>query len=126
MRMNRWACCVLAGIWVLPSVAVAQDTAGVGAIRGTVAGAGRAQAVNVALCVRGLDRCTTSDATGHFLLSDLRAGRYELEIAGPSPAPLIAAVDVRAGRETLVDVILPATDAVQETVTVAAPTFVAA
>ena len=124
--MMRTVASVFACIGLIPAAGIAQDTAGVGAIRGTVAGPGPVPAVSVAVCVRALDRCTATDASGRFLLNDLRAGLYELEIVGRSGAPLITAVDVRAGRETVVDVTLPAADAVSETVTVVAPTFVAA
>ena len=110
---------------LLPAVAAAQDTVGVGAIRGAVSGAG-GPAAGVAVCVPALDRCTATDANGRFVLNDLRAGSYELEITGSSPAPLTTLVDVRAGREALVEVSLPTADSIRETVTVTAPTFVAA
>ena len=124
--MNYTAVSVFAVVCLVPSAAGAQDTAGVGAIRGTVAASSGEPVADAAVCVRNLDRCTATDASGRFLLNDLRAGGYELEVVGPSPAPLIAAVDVRAGRETVVDVTLPPGDTLRETVTVAAPVFVAA
>ena len=125
---NHLAVTMCAVAWLLPAAARAQDTAGVGAIRGTVAGPAGEPAADAAVCVRTLDRCTVTDASGRFLLNDLRTGLYELEVVGPLPAPLITAVDVRAGRETLIEVTLPAVGAVRETVTVtaAAPAFVAA
>ena len=124
--MTRAIAGVFACMCLVSAAARAQDTAGVGAIRGTVAGPGSGPAADVAVCVRTLDRCTATDASGRFLLNDLRAGVYDLEVVGPSGVPLITAVDVRAGRETVVEVTLRAADAVSETVTVAAPSFVAA
>jgi hypothetical protein len=126
MSMIRLRANLLALACLLPATGLAQDIAGVGAIRGTAVGPGGEPAANVAVCVRTLDRCTVSDASGRFLLNDLRAAVYTLEVIGPSLVPLTTVVDVRAGRETLVEVTLPAADVVRETITVAAPTFVAA
>ena len=124
--MDRMAVRVFVLSCLVPAVGLAQDTTGVGAVRGTVAGPGGEPTPDVAVCVRTLDRCTVSDASGRFLLNDLRAGAYELEVVGPSPAPLITSLDVRAGRETVVDVVLAAPEAIRETITVAAPSYVAA
>ena len=118
----------IAFIWagLVSPAAMAQDTAGVGAIRGLVASSAGEPVADVAVCARPFDRCTVTNANGRFLLSDLRAGVYELEVLGPSSARLTTSVDVRAGRETVVEVTLPEADAIRETVTVTAPTFVAA
>jgi len=121
----RVAVLLFACACLIPLDALAQDTAGVGAVRGTVSGPNGPTA-DVAVCVRPLDRCTVTDASGRFVVNDLRAGSYELEIVGSLPAPLTTVVDVRAGRDTLVEVVLPLADAIRETVAVTAPRFVAA
>jgi hypothetical protein len=106
--------------------AAAQDTAGVGVIRGTVLGADAKPAADVAACIPALARCEVSDSEGRFVLNDLRRGTYDLEIAPPASPPLPARVEVRAGRDAVVEVTLPASEVVNETVVVTAPQFVAA
>jgi hypothetical protein len=106
--------------------AAAQDTTGVGAIRGAVVSAAQQPARDVAVCVPEISRCVVTDADGRFALADVRQGRYRLEIIPGGQTPLAATVDVRAGLDTKVEVTLPDVGAVQETVTVSAPVFVAA
>ena len=125
-RRAAMACAWALPLVLLPATGLGQDTAGVGAVRGVVTGPNGAPVADIAVCVRPPDRCTATDTSGRFVLNDVRAGRYELDVVQPSMGPLTSAVDVRAGRDTVVEVSLPAADIVRETVTVAAPTFVAA
>ena len=108
-----------------PAPASAQDTTGVGVISGTVINSGGAPAPDVAVCVPALSRCVATDVAGRFSISDLRAGAYDIEIVAASMPPLTARVEVRAGRDAVVEVTLPRAAATQETVTVTAPRFVA-
>jgi hypothetical protein len=102
------------------TVSLAQDTVGVGTIRGQLA-AGRAAAGDVAVCIRATGQCTVSDSDGRFVLS-VRPGTYVLEIVAPG-APLVVSDDiqVRAGIDTVVEVGLPELEQLTETVTVTAP-----
>lgn len=112
---------LLCGAW--PSVA--QDTAGVGEIRGTVADASGRPAADVAVCVAGSGRCEVSAADGRFAIAAVRAGTYQLEILAPNrPSFLSQDVEVRAGLESAVEIILPDIGTVQQSVTVTAPAFI--
>ena len=104
----------------------AQDTTGVGSVRGIVSTTTAVPAPNVAVCVVEAARCGVTDDAGRFSIADLRPGRYQLDVIAPGHPPLLSAVDVRAGLQTSVEVTLPETSALQETVTVSAPTFVTA
>ncbi len=114
---------VLAG---LPPVVAAQDTAGVGTIRGTVSGADGLPVAAVAVCVPATGQCGVSGEDGAFTLADVRAGVYQLEIVAPGQPPIVSPdVQVRAGLEGVVDVSLPRIDAFENTITVTAPAFAA-
>jgi hypothetical protein len=104
----------------------AQDTTGVGAVRGEVQTPLAQPAPDVAVCLPEISRCVVTDAEGRFAINDVRAGRYRLEIIAPGQPPLDSSIDVRAGLATSVEVDLPDTGALQETVIVSAPAFVAA
>jgi len=102
---------------------LAQDTAGVGTMRGRVTDAAGAGATAVAVCVPATAQCTVSDAEGRFALA-VRPGSYKLEIAAPGqPLVVTEDVQVRAGLDSLLDILLPALDGLQQTVTVTAPLF---
>ena len=103
----------------------AQDTAGVGVIRGRVVTADAVAAPDVAICISAIGRCVTTDDRGQFRFADLRPGAYELEIVALGRPTLLAAISVRAGLDAVLDVELPAATAIEETVTVSAPRFVA-
>jgi hypothetical protein len=100
---------------------LAQDTAGVGTIRGRLIDASGGRPKDVAVCVAATGQCAVSDADGSFVLS-VRPGTYALEIAPPG-APLVVSdnVQVRAGLESVVEIALPELDGLQQTVTVTAP-----
>jgi outer membrane receptor protein involved in Fe transport len=114
------------GLSFLPVHVFAQDTTGVGAIAGTITGADGKPALAVTVCIADTIRCEVTDEAGKFRLSDVRAGQYKLEITPPGQARITSdAVDVRAGLDSRVEVLLPALASLQQSVTVTASAFVA-
>jgi ligand-binding SRPBCC domain-containing protein len=115
---------VLAVLVICATPVFAQDTAGVGTLRGHVTDSAGARVRDAAVCVPATSQCTVSDAEGNFVLS-VRPGTYALEIAAPGQ-PLVVTdnVQVRAGLDGILDIVLPALDGLQQTVTVTAPLFV--
>ena len=105
--------------------AAAQDTAGVGTIRGTVTRPNGTPAPDVAVCVPATSQCTVTEADGRFVLA-VRPGAYTLEIRAPG-APLLVSqsFQVQAGVDTLLDIRLPEAETLQEVVTVTSPALVA-
>ena len=102
----------------------AQDTTGVGAIRGVVVNATGQPAEGVRVCALDSDACAVSDARGVFQIRELRAGQYRLEVLPREGLPFTSdPVDVRAGLEGTVEITLPTVQDVQQTVTVTAPAF---
>jgi hypothetical protein len=117
------------GVWAalaFGAPANAQDTAGVGTIRGEIADAAGVRAGEVAVCVPATGQCAVTDAAGQFVLA-VRPGTYRLEIAAPG-APLIVSdeVLVRAGLDSVVAIELPPIEGLRDSVTVTAPAFVPA
>ena len=111
-------------LFLLAAPAAAQDTTGVGAIRGVVVDAAGRPAAGVRVCALDTAACATSDARGSFRIGDLRANAYRLEILPLEGLPFTSdPVDVRAGMEGTVDITLPQVENLQETVTVTAPAF---
>ena len=107
-----------------PSPLTAQDTAGTGAIAGTVTTSAGAPASAVRVCALGTSSCATTDADGAFRIPDLRAGEYVLEIIPAEGLPITSdPVPVRAGRDGRVEITLAAPADVQQTVTVSAAAF---
>jgi hypothetical protein len=105
--------------------AIAQDTAGMGTIRGTVTTADGTPASNVAVCVRATSQCGLSDATGLFVIT-VRPDVYTLDITPQNASPVASqSFQVQPGLETRVEVLLPDVGSVQETLTVTAPALVA-
>ncbi len=112
----------LAGAIVCLAVsAAAQDTTGVGAIRGSVTGAAGGPAPRVKICVLTTEQCAVSDAQGRFSITGVRAGHYVLEITPPD-RPLFVSqdIEVRAGFDGEVEITIPSMDAIETTVTVTA------
>ncbi|MBY0507529.1 MAG: TonB-dependent receptor [Bryobacteraceae bacterium] len=110
---------------------IAQDTAGVGSVTGTVKNSQGEAAASVRVCVQSTApssqaRCAATDAKGVFHITEVRAGTYQLEVTAPNQKPVLSAeVNVRAGLEGRVDIALPALDALQQSVTVSESLFVA-
>ena len=110
---------------IMANTAVAaQDTTGVGAIAGVVVNAAGQPAAGVRVCALDTASCATSDARGAFRIGELRAGAYRLEVLPPAGLPFVTdAVNVRAGLDATVNITLPTSGNVQETVTVTAPSY---
>ena len=127
LRLHAGVPFVLAGaivIFIGAPAATAQDTTGVGAIRGVVVDAAGKPAAGVRVCALDTPSCATSDARGAFRIGDLRADAYRLEILPLEGLPFTSdPVDVRAGMEGTVDITLPRVENLRETVTVTAPAF---
>ncbi len=103
---------------------LAQDTAGVGTLRGHVTDSSAVRAANVAVCVPVTSQCAVTDAEGNFVLG-VRPGTYSLEVSAPGqPLVVTESVQVRAGLDAIIDIVLPVLDGLQQTVTVTAPLFV--
>jgi hypothetical protein len=104
--------------------AAAQDTTGVGAIKGVVMNAAGRPAEGVRVCALDTSSCAVSDARGAFRIAELRADAYRLEILPLEGLPFTSdPVDVRAGMEGSMEITLPASQDFGQTVTVTAPAF---
>lgn len=113
-------------LWCLgvAAPAVAQDTTGVGAISGVVVDAAGQRVAGVRVCALDTPVCVTTDTEGAFRIGDLRAGSYRLEILPLAGLPFTSdPVDVRAGLDGAVEVMLPRLAGVEQSVTVTAPAF---
>lgn len=104
----------LIGLVLVVGVLIAQDTTGAGGILGSVSKPG------VRVCVKGTTKCVTSDERGEFRMGQMRAGTYVLEVtAAGMSEPVQATVEVRAGLEGRVDILLDQSVTVTESVFVA-------
>lgn len=116
---------IVLSIFALSSLR-AQDTAGVGALYGSVSGAGDQPVADAKVCVVGAGRCAFSGVDGQFRIADIRPGEYTLELTAPGqPALLSGTVEVRAGLEGKVEISLPQLNGVTQSVTVTESAFVA-
>ena len=108
-------------VFWLASTAFAQDTTGVGAMRGTVETAAGGPAPRVRICVLTTEQCAVSDAQGRFSITGVRAGHYVLEITPPD-RPLFVSqdIEIRAGFDEAIEVTIPTVDAMETTITVTA------
>ncbi|MEZ5354702.1 MAG: TonB-dependent receptor [Bryobacteraceae bacterium] len=122
MKFRTIVVCVVA-VGVAP--VIAQDTGGVGSVSGTVSGSAGERAPGAMVCVAGTTRCATTDEAGAFRITEIRAGRYRLTVEGVGPTVSSEPFTIRAGLEERIEVALPAIDAVQQSVTVSAPVFIA-
>ncbi len=117
---------IIAGLIFLPVHASAQDTAGVGAVTGVVTTHDGQPGLAVTVCLVDTLKCALTGEDGRFRLSEVRAGQYRLEITPPGePRIQSDLVEVRAGLDTAVEVTLPRPAALEQTVTVTAPAFLA-
>ncbi|MCA1584949.1 MAG: carboxypeptidase regulatory-like domain-containing protein [Acidobacteria bacterium] len=106
------------------TTALAQDTAGVGAIAGTVRDPSGRPAAGVRVCALDTPSCATSDAQGAFRIADIRAGSYHLEVLPTDGLPFTSEpIEVRAGLDGRVEIALPKLDDLEQVVTVTAPAF---
>jgi hypothetical protein len=115
-------------VWILiPALAWAQDTTGVGVLNGLVLQEmGRAAAPGVRVCLGPGGRCAESDADGRFRIGEVRPGTYTLELERPGGGRLTReGIEIRAGLEGEVEVLLPEIGASAQEVTVSAEAFVA-
>ena len=104
--------------------ALAQDTTGAGSIAGVVRSAASQPVSGARVCALDTPTCVTTDAEGRFRIPDVRPGSYRLEILPPEGLPITSdPVEVRAGLDGTVDVLLPEADVLTQTVTVTAPAF---
>ncbi len=104
----------------------AQDTTGVGAIRGVIKNAAGQAVAGVKICIVSMDRCVQSDARGAFNLMDVRAGQYQLEITAQNQKPFTSApIETRAGLDSEVEIALPDVGQINESVSISAPSFIA-
>jgi hypothetical protein len=105
---------------------LAQDTTGVGAIAGSVASEDARPAARVQVCLAQSSRCVTTGDNGTFRFNDIRAGSYPLQVTVAGQPPFTSpAVEVRAGLESRIDIILPRVEALQQSLTVSESAFVA-
>ena len=118
-------CALLFGSHPVPNL-VAQDTAGVGSISGTVRDSDDHPVSGVRTCILTTSRCAVSDDRGAFRLSEVRPGNYRMEITIPGQsATLSADVEARAGLDASLDISLPKLGGSQQSVTVSGSVFVA-
>jgi hypothetical protein len=111
---------------LVPAIALAQDTTGVGAITGRVVNAAREPIADVRICALDTSLCTNSGDDGTFRLSGLRAGAYQLEVLPASGLPFTSEpVTVRAGLVATVEVDVPEVEQMQQSITVTAPAYTA-
>lgn len=122
MRGCIVACLVMVGC---ASSAFAQDTAGVGTIRGTVVSSTGVGVPDVAICLAAIGRCDVTNERGAFVLADLRPDTYDVEIVSAGRPTLLSSITVRAGRDAVLEATLPDPTVVEEKVIVTAPVFVA-
>jgi hypothetical protein len=106
-------------IAVAPSTLHAQDTTGTGVLSGLVLTDQQAPAAFVTVCLVGTTLCEVSGESGEFHFRDVRAGDYRLEVAAPGQSPVETdVVTVRAGIEVTLEVVLPPSQALTQSVTV--------
>lgn len=102
---------------LLPLVLLSQDTAGTGAIIGTLTGG---QVSGLRVCLAEAARCASTDANGLFRFAGIRPGDYQLTLG-----LLVTPVTVRAGLSAQVQIDLPELTAPRESITVRASMFLA-
>ena len=118
------AALVAVTLLLVARLGAAQDTTGVGAMGGVVVNAAGQPAEGVRVCALDTSFCAVTNARGAFRISELRADAYRLEILPLEGLPFTSdPVDVRAGMEGSVEIILPASQDFGQTITVTAPAF---
>ena len=101
---------------------LAQDTAGVGALRGIVQ---RGKATGPAqVCLSGTNRCAPVGETGSFRIGDLRPGEYRLDLQIDGKAVIQSGpIQVRAGLEAQIEFDAPDLASASQSVTVSVGAF---
>ncbi len=129
---------VFSGLLAFSGLIDAQDTAGVGGLNGSIARAVASTAAGVTasggprllagvrVCIVELSKCTTSDELGNFRLSEIRSGVYSLEVQAKGEPPLRqTGIEIRAGLDARVEVLLSLPENSRQEVTVSESIFVA-
>jgi len=115
---------VLFFVFCLP--ALAQDTTGVGSIFGTIRDTAGKELAGAQVCIADSTRCGVSGDRGEYRISDIRAGEYRLAVTlSGKPLATTNSIEVRAGLQGTVDIVVPSLDAVQQSITVREDVFVA-
>ncbi|MBM3727044.1 MAG: TonB-dependent receptor [Acidobacteria bacterium] len=98
-----------------------------GGLSGTVVEEGTTTPIAARVCVTTLSRCADTDpGTGLFRLPDLRSGTYEIEVTASGRPPLRReGLEVRAGLEARVEVVVPRLQSQRDEVTVTGSVFIA-
>jgi hypothetical protein len=94
----------------------AQDTTGIGGLRGTVVDNAAAPMPNVTVCILA-DRCIDTDAQGRYRFEQLRPATYTARIRVNGTLIDTASIEVHAGLETQADLTYPSTTRDSITVT---------
>lgn len=105
---------------------LAQDTTGTGSLAGKVLLSESQPAVGAQVCIPQIERCARTEDDGSFRIGDLRPGTYDLEITAPNrPAARQSGIEVRAGLDVQLRILLPSIDALKQEITVSESFFVA-
>lgn len=90
--------------FALLSLAAGRAAAQTGRVTGTITDATGGAVARARVSLTGTRFATTGDASGHYVLDSVPAGRYELRVQRLGSAPrLVAGVVVRAGEDTRLD-----------------------
>jgi hypothetical protein len=97
-------------VFAVSSNASAQGLGGAGTVQGIVkdptGGVMQAVEVKISNMVSGFSRTTTTDASGHYVFSNLAPNRYHLSVEAEGFQPLERDVDVRSGVPIALDLTL--------------------
>ena len=113
-------------LFLLPLLSFCQDTVGAGSLTGTVNDESGQPIANAKVCLVGTPKCATSDDKGVFRIGETRPGIYEIEItAAGRPSIKRGGVEVRAGLEGKVEIVVPRLEAQKQEMTVTESAFIA-
>lgn len=129
---------VFCGLLACSGLIDAQDTAGVGGLNGSIARAvvstpagvapseGPRRLAGVRVCIVELSKCATSDELGNFRLSEIRSGVYSLAVQAQGEPPLRQpGIEIRAGLDARVEVLLSLPENSRQEVIVSESIFLA-
>lgn len=103
----------------LASVLLAQDTTGTGKLSGVVLGGEGEAVASARVCLQESSQCVVTGADGRFVIAEVRAGKYTLEVQAPGgTAVWKGSVEVHAGLGHQVEIRLPVLETLVQTVTV--------